>query len=113
MFFRSLAPLALLALAPAVFQAQQTLPATPATVAWGYYSAHAKPVLTVHSGDTVRVETLSTCGPPERLEKEGVPAAEIPENVRTIYGAKEIDKGPGGTTARSRGCTAGTWTTRS
>ena len=28
--------------------------ATPATVAWGYYSGLAKPVLTVHSGDTVR-----------------------------------------------------------
>ena len=76
--------------------AQQQLAATPATVAWGYYSFHAKPALTVHSGDTVRVETLSTCGPPERLEKEGVPAVEIPASVRALYAAKDIDKGPGG-----------------
>ena len=48
------------------------LPATPSTVVWGYYSAKAKPVLTVHSGDTVRIQTLSTCGPTERLEEEGV-----------------------------------------
>ena len=40
--------------------APTTLPATPSTVVWGYYSAQAKPVLTVHSGDTVRIQTLST-----------------------------------------------------
>ena len=34
-------------------QATQTLLATPTTVAWGYYSAHARPVLTIKSGDTV------------------------------------------------------------
>jgi hypothetical protein len=27
-------------------------------VVWGYYSAQAKPVLKVHSGDTVRIQTL-------------------------------------------------------
>ena len=58
--------------------AQQTLPATPTTVVWGYYSAKAKPALTVHSGDTVRIQTLSTCGAPERLESLGVAAADIP-----------------------------------
>ncbi|HZD76984.1 MAG TPA: acetamidase/formamidase family protein [Acidobacteriaceae bacterium] len=76
--------------------AQQTLAATPATVAWGYYSARAKPALTVHSGDIVRVETLSTCGSPERLEEMGVPTAEIPASVRTLYAAQGIEKGPGG-----------------
>ncbi len=39
-----------------------TLLATPSSVVWGYYSAEAKSVLTVHSGDTVRIQTLSTCG---------------------------------------------------
>jgi hypothetical protein len=29
------------------------LPATPKTVAWGYYDAAAPPVLRIHSGDTV------------------------------------------------------------
>ena len=54
------------------------LPATPATVAWGYYSSQAKPVLTIHSGDKVRIQTLSTCGPNERLIGEGVASADIP-----------------------------------
>jgi len=49
-----------------------TLPASPTTVVWGYYSAKAKPALTVHSGDTVRIQTLSTCGSTERLEAEAL-----------------------------------------
>jgi acetamidase/formamidase len=72
-----------------------TLPATPATVVWGYYSAKAKPVITVHSGDTVHIQTLSTCGPNERLEEEGVAASDIPPYNADIY--REVkDKGPGG-----------------
>ena len=50
------------------------LKATPRTIVWGYYSASAKPVLTIHSGDTVRVETVS--GNPARLEAAGMPAQE-------------------------------------
>lgn len=77
-------------------QAPQTLLATPTTVAWGYYWSKAKPVLTVHSGDTVKIQTLSTCGSPERLKDGGVAAADIPQDVTDIYAAKDIDKGPGG-----------------
>ncbi len=77
-------------------QAPQTLLATPSTVAWGYYWSKAKPVLTVHSGDTVKIQTLSTCGSPERLKDGGVAAADIPQAVTDIYAAKDIDKGPGG-----------------
>lgn len=75
--------------------AEHTLMATPTTVAWGYYSARAKPVLTVKSGDTVRIQTASSCPPPERLEQAGVRPADIPQFVRDIY-AKVTDKGPGG-----------------
>lgn len=71
------------------------LPATPATVAWGYYWSKAKPVLTIHSGDTVRVQTLSTCGSNERLEAEGVKAADIPAWNQPIFDQVK-DKGPGG-----------------
>ncbi len=72
-----------------------TLPASPSTVVWGYYSAKAKPVLTVHSGDTVRIQTLSTCGPTERLIDEGVLPSDIPFYNADIY--REVkDKGPGG-----------------
>ena len=71
------------------------LPASPTTVAWGYYSAKAKPVMTVHSGDTVRIQTLSTCGPDERMISEGVDAKDIPSYNADIY--REVtDKGPGG-----------------
>ena len=78
-------------------QTTQTLLATPTTVAWGYYSAHAKPVLTVHSGDTVIMQTASTCGPPDRLESEGVKPSEIPAWLGPLYaGVPQSDRGPGG-----------------
>jgi acetamidase/formamidase len=78
-------------------QTTQTLLATPSTVAWGYYSAHAKPALTVKSGDTVVMQTLSTCGPEDRLEAGGVKPADIPEDVREIYTkVPASERGPGG-----------------
>jgi acetamidase/formamidase len=80
--------------APAL-AAEHTLLATPATVAWGYYSGQSKPVLTVKSGDTVRMQTLSTCGSPETMMSRGVKAEDIPAYTHAIY--KEVtDKGPGG-----------------
>jgi acetamidase/formamidase len=82
---------------PAAAQTTQTLLATPSTVAWGYYSAHAKPVLTAHSGDTVIMQTASTCGPPEKLLAEGVKPAEIPDWLDPLYkGVAVVDRGPGG-----------------
>jgi acetamidase/formamidase len=71
------------------------LPASPSTVAWGYYWSKAKPVLTVHSGDSVRIQTLSTCGPTERLEASGVAAQDVPAYNTTIYDQVK-DRGPGG-----------------
>jgi acetamidase/formamidase len=77
--------------------ATQALLATPTTVAWGYYSARAKPTLTVHSGDTVTIQTLSTCGSPERLRAIGVADADIPPYVADIYAkVPASEKGPGG-----------------
>ena len=85
-----------------IFAASAPLPAadhvlkvTPQTIAWGYYWADAKPVLTIRSGDTVEIQTVS--GNPDRLEKAGWPADQIPPALRTIY--KEIpqdQRGPGG-----------------
>jgi acetamidase/formamidase len=77
------------------YAAEHTLLATPQTVAWGYYSGLSKPVLTAHSGDTVRMQTLSTCGSPERMIANGVKADDIPPYTAAIY--KEVtEKGPGG-----------------
>ncbi len=95
--FASLAVFAVLSPSIAMLaQAQQTLLATPSTIAWGYYWSKARPILTVHSGDTVKIQTLSTCGSPERLKDGGVAADDIPQDVTDIYAAKDIDKGPGG-----------------
>jgi acetamidase/formamidase len=78
-------------------QPTQTLLATPTTVAWGFYSAQAKPVLTIKSGDSVKIQTLSTCGPRQRLESLGVAPADIPAYVDDIYkNYPAADKGPGG-----------------
>ena len=78
-------------------QTTQTLLATPTTVAWGYYSAHAKPALTVHSGDTVVMQTASTCGPPARLQAAGVAPNQIPTWLDDLYTkVPQADRGPGG-----------------
>ena len=78
-------------------QTTHTLLATPQTIVWGNYNGAAKPALTVNSGDTVVIQTLSTCGPAQRLESAGIPASEIPQNVRDIYDKfPAADKGPGG-----------------
>ena len=49
------------------------LEASPTTVAYGYYSATATPVLRIASGDVVDVTTMLT-NTPERLERAGVRA---------------------------------------
>lgn len=88
-------------LAPAAARAQSTqsaqqyvLQATPKTVAWGYYDAAATPVLRIHSGDTVKFETLIT-NSPKGLEKAGVPPNQVQQSLRDIY-QQVTDKGPGG-----------------
>ena len=70
------------------------LAATPQTVAFGYYSAVATPVLRVASGDTVEVETLIT-NRPDRLEAAGVAPADVQQSLRDII-AQVTDRGPGG-----------------
>ena len=53
------------------------LDAGPDTVHWGFFDASLKPLVTVESGDTVVISTVS--GTPESLPKSGsgltVPAA--------------------------------------
>jgi len=87
-------------------QAQQKEPATasgsnvyqlkptPKTVTWGYYAANATPVLRIHSGDTVEIQTLITSSP-KRLEGAGVPPEQVEQSLRDIYDQVK-DKGPGG-----------------
>ena len=73
-----------------------SLPATPTTVAYGYYWSEAKPALRVKSGDIVDVETMLT-NTPAGLERIGVKPEDIPQNLRDIV-AQDTGalKGPGG-----------------
>ena len=70
------------------------LEATPATVAYGHYWSETKPVLTIASGDIIDVDTLLT-SVPDRLEKAGVPAADVQASLRAIVD-QVTDRGPGG-----------------
>jgi acetamidase/formamidase len=67
---------------------------TPRTVSWGYYAASAQPVLRIHSGDTVEIQTLLTSSP-TRLAAAGVPANQIEQSLRDIFDQVK-DRGPGG-----------------
>ena len=70
-----------------------TLAATPQTICWGYYWAKAKPVLTIHSGDQVQIQTVS--GNLDRLITAGVKPEEIQPALKDIY-EQVKDRGPGG-----------------
>jgi len=70
------------------------LEATPATVAYGFYDAAAKPVLRIASGDIIDVDTLLT-NTPRGLERAGVKPEDIQASLRAIVDGV-TDKGPGG-----------------
>src|SRR5256884_4930510 len=93
----------LLGFLPARLTAQHfhRLPATPQTVAYGWYNAAATPVLRIASGDTIEVETLIT-NRPDRLEAAGVAPADVQQSLRDIV-AQGTDPGPGGDTRTAPG----------
>jgi acetamidase/formamidase len=82
--------------APALRAADYTLLATPQSVEWGWYNSEAAPALTVHSGDTVKIQTISTCGPRSDLLKMGVKPEQIPPYTDSVYQEMPKDVGPGG-----------------
>lgn len=59
------------------------LKASPATVHRGFFDASLKPVLTIDSGDIVRLETAT--GNPRYFEKLGVPKEKIPAELYAVY----------------------------
>jgi acetamidase/formamidase len=77
-------------------QTVHQLPATPSTVAYGYYWSEAKPALRVRSGDIVEVETMLT-NTPLGLERLGVKPENISQALRDIV-AQDTGalRGPGG-----------------
>jgi len=72
--------------------AQHTIHVTPSTVQWGFFSADAKPVLTVKSGETVTIDTI--CGIPEMLEQLGAVTDDPIREMKEMY-SKVKDRGPG------------------
>ena len=88
--------LAALASASAQQPVVHQLPATPTTVAYGYYWSQAKPAIRVNSGDIVEVETMLT-NSPAGLERMGVKPGDIPQNLRDIVREDTGSlRGPGG-----------------
>src|SRR5271157_5791257 len=88
--------LAALALATGARAETFTLHVTPATVAWGNYSAAAKPVLRIHSGDTIVFDTVLT-NSPTGLAKNGVPDDQIQQSLKDVFDKVPLtDRGPGG-----------------
>jgi len=82
-----------LALTPAApLLAQRVVRVTPSTIQWGYFSAEAKPVLTVKSGELVTIDTI--VGIPDMLEELGAAADEPIREMKEMY-AKVKDRGPG------------------
>ncbi len=69
------------------------LEATPSTVAYGWYDAAGKPVLTIASGDIIDVDTLLT-NTPAGLERAGLAAAEVQQSLKDI--TEQVQRGPGG-----------------
>src|SRR5580658_3155330 len=70
--------------------------ATPATVAYGYYWADAKPALRIASGDIIDVDTLLTNNP-MGLQRAGVATEKIQESLKAIVAGVTGDRrGPGG-----------------
>jgi acetamidase/formamidase len=86
--------LALFAACAVSSAADYQLKATPSNIVWGYYSAAAKPVLRIKSGDRVEIQTMITNGP-DRLIASGVKPDDVQPELKAIY-AEVKDKGPGG-----------------
>ena len=92
--FALISAVALAAESPA--QAIHKLPASPSTVAYGYYWSKAKPALRIKSGDIVDVETMLT-NTPTGLERLGVKPQDIPQALRDIVAQDTGSlRGPGG-----------------
>src|SRR5262245_8153876 len=63
------------------------LKAAPETVHRGFFDASLKPVLTVESGDIVRLQTAS--GNPRYYEALGVPREKIPPELYRVFAGVE------------------------
>ena len=76
-------------------EADHLVPSRPENLSWGWYPLDKQPVLTVESGETVRVETLTHAGttqseePVAYLTALGVPRDEILPDVIDFWRSRE------------------------
>ena len=70
------------------------MPSRPETVTWGWFPIDRPPVLTIQSGDTVRIDTLSHAGATQNEEPDtflralGVEPEEILQDVRDFWASR-------------------------
>jgi acetamidase/formamidase len=75
------------------------LRSTPANVSWGLIPANARPVLSITSGEAVRIDTVSQQGltagidPVEFFSSAGIDSNAVLDDVKSIY--REVKREPG------------------
>lgn len=81
--------------ADVAMEADHFVPSRPETVSWGWYPLDKEPVLTIQSGQTVRINTLTHAGstqseePVAYLTAMGVPREEILQDVLDFWASRE------------------------
>ena len=76
-----------------------TLRSTPDTVIWGYLTADMPPALTIKSGQTVKIDTVSHQGlmskddPTTFFGTAGIPPDQVLQDAKDIYGMVKRVKG--------------------
>ena len=78
-----------------MYKVDHFLPSRPETLNWGWYPIDRKPVLTIQSGETVRINTLTHVGAVQKedpvtfLTGLGVPRDEILDDVLDFWASRE------------------------
>ncbi len=76
-------------------EADHFVPSTPENVTWGWFPIDKEPVLRVRSGETVRVNTLTSAGatqdenPVDFLTGLGIPREEIHQDVLDFWASRD------------------------
>ena len=76
-------------------EADHFVPSRPETVSWGWYPIDKEPVLTIQSGETVRINTLTHAGATQRTEPVeyltglNIPREEIHQDVTDFWASRD------------------------
>ena len=84
---------------PPKYEPDATLASTPANVVWGYIPVGVPPVLTITSGQTVRIDTISHQGlltdkdPAAYFGAAGIPPGQVLADAQDVYKTVKRPKG--------------------